>query len=60
MEVGKNKGLLSHLQFFDDTIFFYSSEESFWILNHILAFFETVLGLKIDQQRFVLFSPPSF
>lgn len=43
---------LSHLQFADDTIFFCSEkEESFFILSHILAFFEAMSRLKINRGK---------
>lgn len=51
-EVGKEKVVLSHLQFTDDTIFFCSGkEDSFLILNHILKFFEALSGLKINRDK---------
>lgn len=40
-KVGSKEVALSQLQFADDTIFFYSGKEDlFFILNHILGFFE--------------------
>lgn len=52
-EVDLEKVSLSHLQFVDDTIFLCSSnEESFLILNHIIGFFEDLLGLKINRRKY--------
>lgn len=51
-EVVKAKVTVSHLQFFDDFIFFcLSKEESFLILNHILALFEAMSSLKIHRGK---------
>lgn len=46
---------LSHLQFSNDTIFFGSSKrDPFLILNHILAFFEAMLRLKINRDKHLI------
>lgn len=51
-EVGKDKVTLSHLQFVDDTRFFcFGNDNSFLMLNHVLAFFEEMLGLKINRGK---------
>lgn len=51
-KVGKDKVVLSHLQFADDTLFFYSgNENSFFISNHVLAFFEEMSGLRINKGK---------
>lgn len=51
-EVGEDKAALSHLQFVDDMIFFcFGSEDLFLILNHILAFFEEISGLRINRGK---------
>lgn len=43
---------LSYLQFVGDAVFFcYGKEESFLILNHVLRFFEAILGLKINRNK---------
>lgn len=48
-EVGKDKVAFSHLHFIDDTVLFCSGKESLLILNHIVAFFESMSGLKINR-----------
>lgn len=55
-EVGKDRVSLSQLQFADDTIFFCSrKEEYFLILNHIFAFFEVMSGLQINRGQCQVF-----
>lgn len=50
--IGANEVALSHLQFADDTMLFYSvKEESFFIFNHIVGFFEDMSGLKINRNK---------
>lgn len=50
--VGHDRVLYLIFQFADDTIFFRSSkEEPFLVLNHSLAFFEVMLGLKINREK---------
>lgn len=54
-EVEVHRVPLSHLQFADDTLFFcFSKEDSFLMLNHVLAFFEEMIGLKINGRKAVL------
>lgn len=51
--MGKDWVPLSNLHFVDDTIFCcFRMEESFLTLNHILAFFEEMSGLKINRAKF--------
>lgn len=43
---------LSHLQFADDTIFFcFGKVDPFFLVNNILAFFETMSGLRINMDE---------
>lgn len=52
-EVGEDKVALSHLQFTDDTLFFYSgNEDSFCTSNHILTIFEEISGFRINRGKF--------
>lgn len=47
-----NRVVLPHLQFADDTLFFcYGKDSSLLILNHVLAIFEEVSGLKINRGK---------
>jgi len=42
--------VLLHLQFADDPMLFcFRKEESFHTLNHMVEFFEEMLGLKINR-----------
>lgn len=51
-EVGEDKIPFSRLRFADDTLFLCSrSGNSFLMLNHILVFFEEMLGLKIKSEE---------
>lgn len=50
-EVGKDIVLVSHLQFTDDAIFFCSKKESLFFFNYILAFFESMSGLKLNRGK---------
>lgn len=49
-EVGKDSVILSHFQFAYDTLLFHTGKDSsFFILNHVLAFFEEMPRLKINR-----------
>lgn len=51
-EVGDDKVTFSHLQFADDTLFFcFGKDHSFLTLNHILAMFEVLSGLRINKRK---------
>ncbi|XP_062085609.1 uncharacterized protein LOC133791706 [Humulus lupulus] len=49
--VGKDNVDVSHLQFFNDTIFFVNDEESLVVLLDILKVFSVVSGLSINLQK---------
>lgn len=53
--IGRNEVTLLHPQFVDDPILFcFGKEESFLILNHMVAFFEDMSGLKINRSNYFL------
>lgn len=49
--MGKERVTLSHLQFANGTTFFFSGEDSFLLLNHILELFEAMSRLKINRGK---------
>ena len=54
--LGKDKVMVSHLQFADDTIFFLEREgSSFKNLLTVLALFCSVSGLKINMSKSTIF-----
>ena len=50
--VGRNRTRVSHLQFADDTIFFFSArEEDMMTLKNVLLVFEHISGLKVNLDK---------
>ena len=51
-KIGRDEVTLSHLKFVDDTMLFcFGKEEFFLILNHMVAFFVDMSGLKINRSK---------